>query len=162
MLDSNPQNKIIQQVNQQTDQSRQQSNQKPQFSANPKTDIPNQNPPMGEIKSDNPQLKQDATKNQQEDKKGFKAFLQEAKQKVIEKGKKKLIEKGKESINNFTSKDSPDKKQPNPQVNKTVEGNPPTPERPQPNIPTSNRPSPKTPNLKVPNTQFKMPKFKRF
>lgn len=162
MLDSNPQNKIIQQLNQQTDQSRQQSNQKPQFPTNLKTDIPNQDPPMGEIKSDNPQLKQDATKNQKEDKKGFKAFLQETKEKAIVAGKKKLIETGSEAISKLTTKDSPDKKQPNPQVNKTVEGNPPTPERPTPNVPASNRPSPKTPSLKVPNTQFKMPKFKRF
>ena len=162
MLDSNPQNKIIQQLNQQTDQSRQQSNQKPQFPTNLKTDIPNQDPPMGEIKSDDPTLKQEATKSQQEDKRGFKAFLKEAKEKAIAEGKKRLIEKGRDAISNLTTKDSPDKKQPNPQVNKTVEGNPPTPERPTPNVPTPNTPNQKPPALKVPNTQFKMPKFKRF
>ena len=162
MLDNNPQNKIIQQVNQQTDQSRQQNNQKPKFPTNLNTDIPKQDPPTGDIKGDNPQLKKDATENQQENKKGFKAFLQEAKEKAIERGKKKLIERGKDAINNLTTKDNPDKKQPNPQVDKPVQGNPPTPENPQPNVPNQNRPQPKKPNLKVPKTQFKAPKFKKF
>lgn len=162
MFDSNPQNKLVHQTNQQTNQANQQAKQyqTPQFAANPKTEIPTQNPSTGDIKEKHPKLKQEATKQKQEDKKGFKAALQEAKQSVIAKGKQKMIQKGSEAVNNFTSPDQPDESQPNPQVDKPVKCNPPIPEKPQPSIPTANTPTQKPPTLRVPKTQFKMPKFR--